>query len=153
MPKKRKTARRRPSKPQSVTTGRSRSTTVEKSRNYQAAKAFQREYYENVARGAVPSARQRLPRAVYRQDNEQKKTRLRADLDKAVFARKKRAKRKTIQPKYSLVPTDKMKFTPCVKKRERRAVLMATGKVNKPGGAPGPYKRRHPLMHPQQRCR
>lgn len=32
--------------------------------------------------------------------------------------------------------------SPCELKRMRRAVLLAAGKVNKPGGAPGPYKPR-----------
>jgi len=32
--------------------------------------------------------------------------------------------------------------TPCQKKAERRAVLLAKGKVQKAGGAPGPYKPR-----------
>lgn len=32
--------------------------------------------------------------------------------------------------------------TPCQAKAQRRAVLLAHGKVQKPGGAPGPYKPR-----------
>lgn len=30
---------------------------------------------------------------------------------------------------------------PCRRRQQRRAVLLAKGRVNKPGGAPGPYKR------------
>lgn len=31
---------------------------------------------------------------------------------------------------------------PCSRRKQRRAVLLAIGQVNKPGGAPGPYRRR-----------
>ena len=35
-----------------------------------------------------------------------------------------------------------VKKNPCEKRKERRSVLLAKGKVNRPGGAPGPYKPR-----------
>lgn len=38
--------------------------------------------------------------------------------------------------------------SPCDRRAERRAVLLAIGKVNKPGGAPGPYK-----TGPRLKCR
>lgn len=49
----------------------------------------------------------------------------------------------TVSNRYAVTTTSPVRRIddPCRRRQQRRAVLLAIGRVNKPGGAPGPYRR------------
>lgn len=56
--------------------------------------------------------------------------------------RKKRAQDPKILRTFPAYTSDVRRTdSPCNRRAKRRAVLLAKGRVNKPGGAPGPYRR------------